>query len=338
MGQVNKTHQESPASEAKLYDTLLERLSNEWEWSGKNELSIMEPYTYITSNPGKDIRSQFINAFNLWLNVPHEKTRAIANVVNMLHSASLLIDDIQDNSQLRRGHPVAHKIYGVPQTINTANYVYFLAFQELSKLRDSSRQPEAGPDVDAVVTSELLSLHRGQGLDLLWRDSLQCPTEEEYIGMVNNKTGGLLRIGIKLMMVMATTNTEIDYVPLVNLIGVYFQIRDDLMNLSSDNYASNKGFAEDLTEGKFSFPIVHGVWKDTKNRQILNVLQKRPSTPTLKLHVINYLKDETQSFQYTLGVLACLETQIRMEISRLGGNEGLETLMDRLHVDPTKLQ
>ncbi|EEB92134.1 hypothetical protein MPER_09404 [Moniliophthora perniciosa FA553] len=254
----------------KLYDTLLERLSSEWEWSQKNESCIMEPYTYITSNPGKDIRSQFIAAFNLWLTVPEEKTKAIARVVNMLHSASLLIDDIQDNSQLRRGSPVAHKIYGVPQTINTANYVYFLAFQEISKLREEDAKSRQGPDVDAIVTDELLSLHRGQGLDLFWRDSLQCPTEDEYIGMVNNKTGGLLRIGIKLMMAMATTNVSVNYVPLVNLIGVYFQIRDDLLNLSSINYSTNKGFAEDLTEGKFSFPVVHGIWKDTENRQILS--------------------------------------------------------------------
>jgi geranylgeranyl diphosphate synthase type 3 len=57
------------------------------------------------------------------------------------------VDDIQDDSQLRRGAPVAHKIYGVPQTINTANYVYFLAFQELSALRRDS-----GKDVDSLVT------------------------------------------------------------------------------------------------------------------------------------------------------------------------------------------
>ncbi|ESK88368.1 geranylgeranyl diphosphate synthase [Moniliophthora roreri MCA 2997] len=333
MAQIDNVQQELPASGSKVYDTLLERLSSEWEWTQQNESSILEPYTYITSNPGKDIRSRFIDAFNSWLNVPQEKAKIIAGIVNMLHSASLLIDDIQDNSQLRRGHPVAHKIYGVPQTINTANYVYFLAFQEISKLPKGS----AYPDVDAFITAELLSLHRGQGLDLFWRDSLQCPTEEEYVGMVNNKTGGLLRIGIKLMMVMATTNVGVDYVPLVNLIGVYFQIRDDLMNLSSADYATNKGFAEDLTEGKFSFPIVHGIRKDTDNRQILNVLQKRPSSPTLKLHTVNYLRDSTQSFQYTLGVLVNLESQIRAEIARLGGNKSLEQLIDYLHVDPTTM-
>jgi len=56
----------------------------------------------------------------------------------MLHTSSLLMDDVEDSSVLRRGQPVAHLIYGVPQTINTANYVYFLAYQELLKLRPSS--------------------------------------------------------------------------------------------------------------------------------------------------------------------------------------------------------
>jgi geranylgeranyl diphosphate synthase type 3 len=65
------------------------------------------------------------------------------------------------------------------------------------------------------------------------------------------------------------------------------------------------------------------------------VLQKRPTTPTLKNHAINYLRNHTQSFAYTLSVLANLEAKTRMEIARLGGNEGLEAIMDLLHVDET---
>jgi len=88
------------------------------------------------------------------------------------------IDDVQDDSDLRRGVPVAHHIYGVPQTINTANYVIFLALQEVMKLNI--------PSMMQVCTEELINLHRGQGIELYWRDSLTCPTEEEYIDMVNN--------------------------------------------------------------------------------------------------------------------------------------------------------
>ncbi len=115
-------------------------------------------------------------------------------------------------------------------------------------------------------------------------------------------------------------------------------------------YTSNKGFAEDLTEGKFSFPVVHGIRSDPSSRHILStnyqvirprnttltpsidVLQKRPTTPTLKKHTINYLRDHTQSFAYTRSVMSTLEKQVYDEIHRLGGNHGLEQIMKALHV------
>ncbi|KAJ3550298.1 hypothetical protein NM688_g5095 [Phlebia brevispora] len=324
------------------YD-VLGMLSETSKWPQKNENALLEPFTHINSVRGKEIRGQMVAAFNTWLNVPEDKLHTISKVISMLHTASLLIDDIEDDAQLRRGVPAAHKIYGIPQTINSANYVYFLAYQELFALRShvqlqtiASGRPQRlidDTELDRIVTEEMLNLHRGQGLELLWRDSLQCPTEAEYVSMVNNKTGGLFRVAVKLMMACATTNMDVDYVPLVNQVGVYFQIRDDYMNLQSPEYESNKGFAEDLTEGKFSFPIVHGVRSDTSNRQILNVLQKRPSTPTLKKHTIAYLRDRTKSFDYTLSVLSSLEKQIYTEIARLGGNQGLEDIVKALHVD-----
>ncbi|TCD64480.1 geranylgeranyl pyrophosphate synthetase [Steccherinum ochraceum] len=318
--------------------TVHQIVSQPSEWSDAEEQALLEPFTHINSIPGKEIRGQMISAFNKWLQVPEDKLQTIARVVSMLHTASLLIDDIEDDAQLRRGVPVSHKIYGIPQTINSANYVYFLAYQQLFLLRNDSNHPESNrlvspKELDRIVTSELLSLHRGQGLEILWRDSLQCPTEEEYISMVNNKTGGLFRVAVKLMMACATTNYDVDYVPLVNLFGIYFQIRDDYMNLQSDLYAENKGFAEDLTEGKFSFPIVHGIRSDTSNRQLLNVLQKRPVTPTLKHHAISYLKTRTDSFEYTKSVLAALEKDIRDLLEQLGGNPGLEAIMDVLHIE-----
>ncbi|KNZ72240.1 Geranylgeranyl pyrophosphate synthase, partial [Termitomyces sp. J132] len=250
---------------------------------------------------------------------------------SILISCLYSVDDIEDDSQLRRGQPVAHKIYGIPQTINTANYVFFLAYQELFSLNTSEAETGGqGRKFDAIVTEELLALHRGQGLELYWRDSLQCPTEEEYISMVNNKTGGLLRIGIKLMVMCSTNNVEVNYIPLVNLVGIYFQIRDDFMNLCGTEYTQNKGFAEDLTEGKFSFPVIHSIHADPTDRQVLNVLQKRSEAFDLKKHVIEYMRTKTKSFEYTLGVLAKIEGQIREEIRRLGGNVMLDRILDYL--------
>jgi len=287
----------------------------------------------MLSLPGKHIRTKLIEAFNIWLNVPKDKLEVISKVVEMLHTASLLMDDVEDDSQLRRGIPVAHKIYGTPQTINSANYVYFLAYQELFKLRDSEHSNSESPknqELDRIVTEELLNLHRGQGLDLFWRDTLTCPTEEEYVKMVNNKTGGLFRLAIKLMT--AKSDSKQDFVPFVNLIGVYFQIRDDYMNLQSSEYTDNKGFCEDLTEGKFSFPIVHSVRADTSNRQMLNVLSKRPGTPTMKKYAVRYMQDHTESFKYTRSVMKKLDEQARAELERLGGNPKLTAILDALRI------
>ena len=108
----------------------------------------------------------------------------------------LRVDDIEDSSVLRRGIPVAHNIYGTAQTLNSANYVYFCALQELLKLNN--------PKFTEIYAQELCNLHRGQGMDLYWRDTLTCPSEEDYLEMVGNKTGGLFRLAVKLMQAEST--------------------------------------------------------------------------------------------------------------------------------------
>ncbi|KAG2071476.1 hypothetical protein BDR04DRAFT_1098254 [Suillus decipiens] len=101
------------------------------------------------------------------------------------------------------------------------------------------------------------------------------------------------------------------------------------MNLQSDEYAANKGFAEDLSNGKSSFPIVHGILQQPENQLIMNILQKRSKTPTLKNHAIKYLRNTAISFDYTLAMLKKLEQQARGEIER---NPILFALLDKLHV------
>jgi len=161
-------------------------------WSPDKEKILFGPFDYLFAHPGKDIRAQLIAAFNEWLDVPAPSLEVITKVVGMLHTASLLVDDVEDSSLLRRGLPVAHSIFGTAQTINSANYVYFCALQELQKLGNPTKALE-------IYTEEMLNLHRGQGMDLFWRDTLTCPSEDDYLEMVGNKTGGLFRLAVKLM-------------------------------------------------------------------------------------------------------------------------------------------
>ncbi|KAF3761108.1 terpenoid synthase [Cryphonectria parasitica EP155] len=295
--------------------------------ASKNRV-VMGPFDYLNSQRGKDFRSQLIGAFNTWLDVSPASLEIITRVVGMLHTASLLIDDVEDNSALRRGLPVAHALFGVPQTINSANYVYFRALADLQGLDN--------PRVIAVFAEELQNLHRGQGMDLFWRDTLTCPTEDEYLEMVGNKTGGLFRLGIKLMQAESRSPHAIDCVPLVNLIGLIFQIRDDYQNLQSTEYSENKGLAEDLTEGKFSFPVIHSIRHDPSNLQLINILKQRTTEDEVKRYAVQYMKG-TGSFDYTLKVLDVLIQRARkvaedIDKSRGEGsrNKGIETILDRM--------
>ncbi|KAK6329696.1 geranylgeranyl pyrophosphate synthetase [Orbilia brochopaga] len=292
-------------------------------WSETKEKAVCAPYDYLSSLPGKDIRSQLIQAFNVYLQVPEESLTIIKQVVAMLHNASLLVDDVEDNSLLRRGFPVAHSLFGVAQTINSANYIYFRAMNEITKL--------GNPECVHAFTEELINLHRGQGMDLFWRDTLTCPSEDDYLEMVSNKTGGLFRLAIKLMQ--AQSASKVDYLDLVNLMGLIFQIRDDYMNLQSEQYAKNKGFAEDLTEGKFSFPIIHSIRANPTNLQIINILKQQTQDNGVKEYAVAYMRDQTKSFSYTESVLRDLHEQAAGMLESFGDNPALTAILEKLKVN-----
>ncbi|XP_054718340.1 terpene synthase-like isoform X2 [Uloborus diversus] len=282
---------------------------------------LLQPFNYIEQVPGKQIRTKLTKAFNYWLNIPMDKCNAIGEIVQMLHNASLLVDDIEDNSKLRRGIPVAHHIFGVASTINSANYVYFLGLERTLKL--------GHPKATEVFTEQLLELHRGQGMEIYWRDNFSCPTEHEYKEMVKRKTGGLFGLGVKLMQLFSDNKS--DFSKIIAVMGLYFQIRDDYANLQSKEYTENKSFCEDLTEGKFSFPIIHSIRSNLDDPRIMNIIRQRTTDVEIKKYALD-LMEKLGSFEYSRNVLKELDSQAREEIQRLGHNAFLIAVLDELRL------
>ncbi|KAF9998874.1 geranylgeranyl pyrophosphate synthetase [Entomortierella chlamydospora] len=121
---------------------------------------------------------------------------------------------------------------------------------------------------------------------------------------------------------------------MVELIGIHFQIRDDYLNLQSSQYSANKGFCEDLTEGKFSFPIIHSLRADPTSRKLLNILKQKPTEPELKVYAVS-LMNATKTFEYCRERLAYYENCALEEVRRLGGNPRLEKIISKLSIpDP----
>ncbi|OAD55868.1 Geranylgeranyl pyrophosphate synthase [Eufriesea mexicana] len=283
---------------------------------------LLEPFSYILRVPGKQIRAKLAHAFNYWLKIPQDKFRNVGDIIQLLHTSSLLIDDIQDNSVLRRGIPVAHNIYGTANTINAANYVLFIALEKVLALNH--------PEATQVYVEQLLELHRGQGMEIYWRDNYICPSETAYKQMTIRKTGGLFNLAVRLMQLFSECKE--DYTPLAGILGLYFQIRDDYCNLILQEYAENKSYCEDLSEGKFSFPIIHAVQSHSEDRQIMkdiDILRQRTKDIEVKRYCVNLL-EKFGSFAYTRNVLEELDKKARDEVHRLGGNPILVEILDEL--------
>ena len=171
-------------------------------------------------------------------------------------------------------------------------------------------------------------------MDLFWRDSLTCPSEHDYLEMVGNKTGDLFRLAIKLMQ--AESSVAIDCVPLCNTIGLLYQIRDDYKNLSDTIYTQNKGLCEDLTEGKFSFPVIHSIRSDPQNLVLINILKQKPQDEEIKRYAVKYM-EKTGSFAYSRRVLRGLAEKALALVNELDKdrNEGaaIRKILDKMQVD-----
>eukprot|EP01080_Neovahlkampfia_damariscottae_P002198 gene2198-2372_t len=278
---------------------------------------INQPYEYITKNTQSNLLNNLIDSFNLWIQLEEEKIKTVKQIVQKLYNSSLLLDDIEDSSHLREGKPCAYRLFGVPQTINSANYSYFEALLELNKsnLQESSN----------LVLEELLLLHKGQGLDIFWRDHCKCPDESEYLSMVKNKIGSLFRISVGLMQNYSKNSTNFN--SLLDDLSIFFQILDDYLNLFSMNQI-NKSFCEDFTEGKFSFPIIHHLTL-SKDVKVLNILKQKTNEKVLLDYAIELMK-ETRSQEYTKQILHEYFNKLENHIQSLNGNSALSKIVKEL--------
>ncbi|GMI02215.1 hypothetical protein TrLO_g6047 [Triparma laevis f. longispina] len=288
---------------------------------------LLKPFSYLTSNPGKNIRDILINSFSVWLPLPPSHLTSITSIISSLHSSSLLIDDIEDSSLLRRSQPCAHLVFGIAQTINTSNYVYFIALNEVLEL-----EKMGGGGVMEDFVNEITRLHRGQGYDILWRDTLQIPSLPSYFTMVKDKTGGLFRMAVRFMGSCSGRKEDLEeLLGLCDDLAVYFQVRDDWINLAGEEYQAKKGYAEDIEEGKFSYPIVLYLNdpSTTKKDQLLNILKQRTRDVELKKYAVKIL-DESGFLEKAREKCILVKSQISQRITKLGGNEILEGLMSKL--------
>jgi len=200
-------------------------------------------------------------------------------LIEIPHNGSLIIDDIEDNSSIRRGEPAIHKIFGEDLAINMGNLMYFLPTIVLER---SSLHPA----LQIAVTNDWLTmmrrLHLGQGYDIIWHNTPNYfPSEEAYSEMCIFKTGSLAGLAARIGAGVAESDMG-DYAKLESVeqlgrvwekLGCGFQIMDDVLNLTDG--VAGKRWGDDIIEGKKSLPVVYHIAENPKDSSRLQNLFER---------------------------------------------------------------
>ena len=204
----------------------------------------------------------------------------LAPLVEFAHTGSLIIDDIEDNADMRRGKKTAHLLYGTDTAINAGNFLYFLA----PGVIDSIDAPDSlRLRLYRAYTENMRRLHFGQGMDIHWhRNSGVFPPLPEYYQMCSFKTGSLARFAGQVGMIAAgVRGDDPAFGPLARAcgtLGVGFQILDDVINLSTGNPGKARG--DDIVEGKKSLPVLlHAAGNPDDTGLIIDIFRRAAEGP-----------------------------------------------------------
>ena len=185
----------------------------------------------------------------------------------------------------------------------------------------------------SFVLDNLIELHKGQGCDIWWRDNQVCPTEEDYQQMVIRKCGGLFFLIIHLLQILSPVEFSAEELQIINelcqCLALLFQIRDDYCNLMSTEYTQNKSFCEDLSEGKYSFVIIHALRAYPDDHRLDNILKQRTESVALKQQALHLLH-QFGSLEYTRQKCFELARQSYELIDKLQGNLFLKMIINQL--------
>ena len=259
---INKINTRLNLGDLEYYDT-----------NKENDYILYQPYSYMQSCGGKKFRSKLIDICSTWFQINKKELNSIKYVIETIHCCTLIIDDIEDGSQTRRKCKCAHIIYGEPLSINATYLKLFTLLNDIDNLFDSKQE-----ETKKAINYSMEKLHIGQGTDIYWMTKKYCPSIDQYLNMIDNKTGELLNLLIKLMIIHSDDKIQEKKEEIqlfFKSLGRFFQIRDDYINLTSFSYWEERGLCTDIEEGKFTYPLILAM-TELENYEILYEILTSP--------------------------------------------------------------
>ncbi len=261
--------------------------------------SLIAPIRTITDRGGKAWRSYAALACCEALGADSRKYLRWLSLPELIHSGSLMVDDVEDRSLVRRGGPTAHVIYGEATAINSGTAAYFLAEGSITEHEDVSDKKKLR--LIRLYFEGMRAGHAGQALDIHGFDELvdeavasgvSGPLERRIAGMYRLKTGAPAGVLARMGVVAAdgTVPQEDALGRFFENLGVAFQMVDDVLNLRGF-HGKLKNVGEDITSGKVTLPIALALNRldQSKREWLIETIRSKPEDPAVVRDVIHLL-------------------------------------------------
>jgi len=286
-----------------------------------SETDLLAPVEYYNQLKGKNIRSSIIYFLGKLFGINQDILDEVNRVGNIIHNASLVIDDIQDDSLIRRNEDCAHIKYGMPLALNAG---YLVIFKELA-----STSFQLKPLIEKLYLA-----HIGQGMDIYYATHKFVPSEKDYLLMIEYKTGIMFKTIVDLLVEKSNNVILKNKYPELILFCIkfshFFQIRDDYINLTSPSYWKEKGFCQDFDEEKISYIVMSYVNQKLPNwENIISLMHESKHKIREKLQLLISFH-ESGILQQVYEKLI----QLRAEILEI---LNIEFIFSQLPVDPFDL-
>lgn len=207
---------------------------------------------YIIHSGGKRLRPALVLLAGGCFGPVDHRHHAMSAVVEFIHTATLLHDDVVDESTMRRGNPTVNTMFGNPASVLVGDFIYTRAFQMMVGLENMRIMEVLADATNIIAEGEVLQLLNCHNADV---------TDEAYLKVIQYKTAKLFEAATRLGAIIggASAQDEAAMAEYGMRLGTAFQLIDDVLDFSGDSLEIGKNLGDDLAEGKPTMPLLYAM-------------------------------------------------------------------------------
>ena len=205
---------------------------------------------HILSSGGKRIRPLLLLLCARICGYAGNDTQLLGSLVEFIHTATLLHDDVVDEADLRRGRPTARKVWGNQVSVLVGDYLYSKAICRIVGFRNQA--------INEVLSEACRKMAEGEVLQLYYNGN-PLMTESEYLRIVEHKTAGLIAASCRIGAIvgLASPQEQESLYQFGQHLGIAFQVADDTLDYAANGEQLGKSLGQDLRQGKATLPLLH---------------------------------------------------------------------------------